>query len=320
LEWHGQQHAALLSPEIHPLLLLAAALSLLVLLLLLLLLMMMMMQIMVVLMRMLMFDLADFVCLWFWWSWSRYVESIIQQEMALGIPSTSIAVGGFSQGGAMSLLMLRSTIKLGGVVGLSSYLPMHEELPLASGGQAGGPTQLLASICMHHAAAQHTALSSLSAPLSLVMTRAKPAMHATALASRCSVFLTLVNPSCAAPAMAADENLETPVLLCHGDCDQVVHYKYGEARSGGRCCCYHLQYVPIVTCMSSMFIVLNVLDEWSQLHPACGCLQARAPQLTCVPATFTPCLPAASICSGQPAARLSSKPTTSWVGAWLAGW
>lgn len=58
----------------------------------------------------------------------------------------------------MSLLMLRSTIKLGGVVGLSSYLPMHEELPLAS-----------------------------------------------------------------------DENLETPVLLCHGDCDQVVHYKYGEA-------------------------------------------------------------------------------------------
>lgn len=38
----------------------------------------------------------------------RYVEGLIQEQVDAGIPSSRIVVGGFSQGGAMSLMMLRS--------------------------------------------------------------------------------------------------------------------------------------------------------------------------------------------------------------------
>ncbi len=41
----------------------------------------------------------------------------MQQEVAAGIPSDRVVVGGFSQGGAVAMLMLRSDIKLAGVVG-----------------------------------------------------------------------------------------------------------------------------------------------------------------------------------------------------------
>ena len=40
----------------------------------------------------------------------RYIEEIVQQQVDAGIPSTSVAVGGFSQGGAMALLSLRSKV------------------------------------------------------------------------------------------------------------------------------------------------------------------------------------------------------------------
>lgn len=87
----------------------------------------------------------------------RYVEELIQQQIDAGIPSSKIAVGGFSQGGAMALMMLRSKYQLAGVVGLSCYLLLHEQLPLVS-----------------------------------------------------------------------EENKQTPVLMCHGDSDQVVAYEFGK--------------------------------------------------------------------------------------------
>lgn len=131
-----------------------------------------------------------------------YIEQLVQQQVDAGIPSSSIVIGGFSQGGAMALLMLRSKVcggragadsgaglaagdtlpvhtsqpahvpasprlqpgidrptvvgcrcgplshtpaapctarpsqlqfKLAGIIGLSSYMPLHEELPLISG-------------------------------------------------------------------------------------------------------------------------------------------------------------------------------------------
>ncbi|PRW33175.1 acyl- thioesterase 1 [Chlorella sorokiniana] len=87
----------------------------------------------------------------------RYIDELIEQEVAGGIPSESIVVGGFSQGGAMALMSLRSKHKLAGIVGLSCYLPLLEEKPIVS-----------------------------------------------------------------------EENKDTPVLMCHGDCDQVVNYDFGK--------------------------------------------------------------------------------------------
>lgn len=34
------------------------------------------------------------------------------------------------------------------------------------------------------------------------------------------------------PVPAAEENRGTPVLMCHGDCDQVVNYDFGKRRCG----------------------------------------------------------------------------------------
>jgi predicted esterase len=42
---------------------------------------------------------------------------LIDAEVASGIPSHRIVVAGFSQGGAVALLMLRSKHKLAGIVG-----------------------------------------------------------------------------------------------------------------------------------------------------------------------------------------------------------
>ncbi|KAJ4266528.1 hypothetical protein NW762_004515 [Fusarium torreyae] len=53
----------------------------------------------------------------------QYFHDLIQEEVDSGIPPERIVLGGFSQGGAMSLLAgLTCKSKLGGIVGLSSWL------------------------------------------------------------------------------------------------------------------------------------------------------------------------------------------------------
>lgn len=53
------------------------------------------------------------------------VEEVIEREKARGIPAERIVLAGFSQGCAMALLTgLRHAERLGGIVGLSGYLPL----------------------------------------------------------------------------------------------------------------------------------------------------------------------------------------------------
>ena len=55
---------------------------------------------------------------------SDLVTALIHQEVARGIPANQILLGGFSQGGALSLYLgLRYPDRLAGIVGLSTYLP-----------------------------------------------------------------------------------------------------------------------------------------------------------------------------------------------------
>lgn len=64
-----------------------------------------------------------------------YLHHIIADEVSSGIPTERIIVGGFSQGGAVALIAgLRSTHKLGGIVALSSWLPMRKEFQNSSPG------------------------------------------------------------------------------------------------------------------------------------------------------------------------------------------
>ena len=57
---------------------------------------------------------------------------IIQAEVSAGIPPEKIVLGGFSQGGALTLhICLRSNLKLGGAVILSGWLPLKMDYPAA---------------------------------------------------------------------------------------------------------------------------------------------------------------------------------------------
>ncbi|KAJ4191658.1 hypothetical protein NW755_004843 [Fusarium falciforme] len=57
----------------------------------------------------------------------QYFHNLIQEEIDAGIPSERIVLGGFSQGGAMSILSgLTCKHKLGGIIGMSSWLLLSQ--------------------------------------------------------------------------------------------------------------------------------------------------------------------------------------------------
>lgn len=47
----------------------------------------------------------------------RYLEGLVQAEVDSGTPLQSIAVAGFSQGGCIALMMLRSKLNVSGIAG-----------------------------------------------------------------------------------------------------------------------------------------------------------------------------------------------------------
>nr|KAF6405228.1 lysophospholipase 1 [Rousettus aegyptiacus] len=58
------------------------------------------------------------------------VKTLIEQEVKNGIPSNRIILGGFSQGGALSLYTALTTQqKLAGVAALSCWLPLRDSFP-----------------------------------------------------------------------------------------------------------------------------------------------------------------------------------------------
>lgn len=58
-----------------------------------------------------------------------YIHSLIAKEIEKGIPSERIVLGGFSQGGAMSLMSgVTAPTRLGGIFGLSCYLLLRGKL------------------------------------------------------------------------------------------------------------------------------------------------------------------------------------------------
>ena len=58
------------------------------------------------------------------------VQALIQQQIDNGIPASKIVLAGFSQGGVMSLYTgLRFEQKLAGIMALSCYLPIKDQLP-----------------------------------------------------------------------------------------------------------------------------------------------------------------------------------------------
>ena len=72
------------------------------------------------------------------------VEGFLQRESELGIAQRHIVLAGFSQGGAMALHAgLRTASGLGGIMGLSTYLPLSEKLAAEAGAANRGTPILL---------------------------------------------------------------------------------------------------------------------------------------------------------------------------------
>lgn len=70
------------------------------------------------------------------------IDDFIEREIARGIPPAHIFLAGFSQGGAIALQCgLRRQAGLGGILALSTYLPLADTLP-AEASEAGLNTQL----------------------------------------------------------------------------------------------------------------------------------------------------------------------------------
>ncbi|KAH8666752.1 acyl-protein thioesterase-1-like protein [Xylariales sp. PMI_506] len=60
---------------------------------------------------------------------TEYVHSLIQKEIDNGIPGDRIVIGGFSQGGAISMFSgLTAKVKLAGILAMSSFLLLHTKL------------------------------------------------------------------------------------------------------------------------------------------------------------------------------------------------
>lgn len=58
-----------------------------------------------------------------------YINLLIQKEIDRGVPANRIVIAGFSQGGAIALhTALRYPKKLGGILALSTYLPIKTKL------------------------------------------------------------------------------------------------------------------------------------------------------------------------------------------------
>lgn len=63
---------------------------------------------------------------------TKSVHQMIQTEISAGIRASRIIVGGFSQGGALALYSgLTFSEPLGGIIGLSCWLPLHKSFPAA---------------------------------------------------------------------------------------------------------------------------------------------------------------------------------------------
>ncbi|XP_029033717.1 acyl-protein thioesterase 1 [Osmia bicornis bicornis] len=89
---------------------------------------------------------------------AEMVHSLIAEEVAAGIPTQRIVLGGFSQGGALAIYSaLTFPEPLAGIIALSAWLPLHQKFPVEAIG-----------------------------------------------------------------------NKNTPLLQCHGDCDPIVPYRWGQ--------------------------------------------------------------------------------------------
>ncbi|XP_021570194.1 acyl-protein thioesterase 2 isoform X1 [Carlito syrichta] len=120
------------------------------------------------------------------------IKALIEHEMKNGIPANRIVLGGFSQGGALSLYTaLTCPHPLAGIVALSCWLPLHRAFPQVSI-PTGPPSALWVSLWL----------------------------------GDCAVALAL--PWALSDLQAANGSAkDLAILQCHGELDPMVPVRFG---------------------------------------------------------------------------------------------
>lgn len=122
------------------------------------------------------------------------IKALIEHEMKNGIPANRIVLGGFSQGGALSLYTaLTCPHPLAGIVALSCWLPLHRNFPQVS--ILPGPSSL------------------------------SPGFLWLGCFAACSTDLALEILS--GPQAANGSAKDLAILQCHGEQDPMVPVRFG---------------------------------------------------------------------------------------------
>jgi len=136
-----------------------------------------------------------------------FIHGLIADELASGIPAERIFLGGISQGCATALhVMLSFDKRLGGFMGIAGWMPF--ESVIRSFLEAG---RRRPSYPRNEISAEITPPS-------------KQAIIQAMSFTRTNLSLPPIDPT---TASEPPECLKTPVYLCHGDCDWVVHPELG---------------------------------------------------------------------------------------------
>lgn len=144
------------------------------------------------------------------------MEELVRAEAAAGVASDRVIVAGFSQGGAVAMLMLRSELKLGGVVG--ARVPSTHNASPAPTMRARHPQR---------ASRQHPTPQRARSCAGSGRRRARCASSRLALppGAGLSTYMPLAKDD-AAPLSAANKG--TNILQCHGDADFTVNFSFGQ--------------------------------------------------------------------------------------------
>lgn len=170
-----------------------------------------------------------------------HINTLIDIEIAAGVPEGNIILGGISQGCATALHVLLSRgRRLGGFVGMSGWMPfasnVREICGLTTG--AGLRNNAAAAALDTHSESESEKEQEFAAPpmhidavLKMQKCPPKRSRYPSISPEKQSEALAFVRSNLAVEVMDDDDEtldvLKTPVFLAHGDADETVDYKLG---------------------------------------------------------------------------------------------
>lgn len=174
-----------------------------------------------------------------------YLLSLVESEIASGVPPERIILAGFAQGGVVALnAALQSKKNLGGVMALSTWLPKRLPEPLSAGNHSFPNSSLPylrisnSLFLSHFWNRRHhllvTLLSTLPPRMVFLLPDARepqtvppPPPPSLSHSNSFSISLSFSSSSSLHSHLATSGAPKVPIWFCHGTDDRVVKYSLG---------------------------------------------------------------------------------------------